>query len=110
MILSQSPGSYIHEVLACKIHPTRAVSLELPTLCSYHPHQSCYQQSHYCAQFLLTLCTINTLLIFINGLMTDPVYSYQYQSKAKKNSKHSEPGIQTDLKYTENIKFHREGT
>ena len=98
---------------ACKIHPTRAVSLELLTLCSYHPHQSCYQRSHYCAQFLLTLCTINMPLIFINGLMTDPAYSsfiFIKAKKVKKNAKQSEPRIQIDLVYTENIKFHRAGT
>lgn len=95
---------------ACKIHPTRAVSLELLTLCSYHPHQSCYQRSHYRAQFLLTLCTINTHLIFINGLMTDLAYSSSINikaKKAKKITKHFEPRIQIDL--IQNIKLHRAG-
>ena len=49
-------------------------------------------------------------LIFINGLMTDPAYSsfiFIKAKKVKKNAKQSEPRIQIDLVYTENIKFHR---
>ena len=100
---------------ACKIHPTRAVSLELLTLCSYHPHQSCYQRSHYCAQFLLTLCTINTPLIFINGLMTDSASAYSCINikvkKVKQRRTQNNPRIQMDGSHihTENIKFHRAG-
>ena len=100
---------------ACKIHPTRAVSLELLTLCSYHPHQSCNQRSRYCAQFLLTLCTINTPLIFINGLMTDSASAYSCINikvkKVKQRRTQNNPRIQMDGSHIhiENIKFHRVG-